>query len=313
MTEGIGRSIRDQFAETLLKVGEEDPDLIVLVGDISHFKLQPFAKACPGRFYNIGICEPTMVSMAAGLSKVGLVPVAHTIAPFLLERSWEQIKLDFGYHKLGGNLITVGSAFDYSNLGCTHHCYDDFSLVGNIPGAQLFYPGSAVEFDVLFRQTYRSGRLNLFRLPAVSHEQSWAREDIISGKAIRVQEGKDLTIAVTGPHLTSAIAAREDFLKEGFNVEIIYIHTIAPLDEDLILKSVRKTHCILTIEEHVFHGGLSSRVLRLVSQVPGVQFSSLCIPDQFMTQYGSYEDQCERIGLTKEGMVRHVREQFRSR
>ncbi len=302
--------IRDQFAQTMLEVGAADSDLVVLVGDISHFKLQPFAQACPGRFYNIGICEPTMVSMAAGLAKVGLIPVAHTIAPFLLERSFEQIKLDFGYHQLGGNLITVGSAFDYANLGCTHHCYDDFALLGNLPGTQLFYPGSAVEFDTLFRQVYRRGRLNLFRLPAIAHQQTWNNDDIIPGKAILVQEGSDLTIITTGPHLTTALAAQDELRQKGFHPEIIYIHTIVPLDRDQLLASVQKTRRILVVEEHVFHGGLSSRVLELVRGIRDLQFSSLCLSNEFATHYGSYEDQCRRVGLTKEGILRHVLEKF---
>ena len=124
--------LRETFARTMLEVGQEDDKLVVLVGDIGHFALQPFARACPGRYYNVGILEPTIVSMSAGLAHAGLYPVAHTIAPFLIERSFEQIKLDFCYQGFGGTLITVGSAFDYSTLGCSHHCYDDFALIGSL-------------------------------------------------------------------------------------------------------------------------------------------------------------------------------------
>ena len=154
--------MRQQFADTMLEVGQADPKLSVLIGDISHFILQPFAKACPGRFYNVGICEPTIISMAAGLSKTGLHPVVHTIAPFIIERSFEQIKLDFCYQGLSGNIVTVGSAFDYANLGCTHHCYDDFALIKSLPRTQIIYPASCAEFDLLFRQTYRNDHLTYF-------------------------------------------------------------------------------------------------------------------------------------------------------
>ena len=112
---------RLDYCPIVLAVGANDPNLVVLVGDINHGILQPFAAACPGRFYNVGILEPTIMSMAAGLARIGLLPVVHTIAPFLIERSFEQIKHDFCYHGLHGNLITVGSAFDYAVLGCTHH------------------------------------------------------------------------------------------------------------------------------------------------------------------------------------------------
>lgn len=108
-------NLRESFAQTMVKIGSKDENLMVMVGDISHGILQPFAQKFPNRYYNIGICEPSIINMAAGLSEVGLIPVVHTIAPFLIERSYEQIKLDFGYQKRGINLISVGSAFDYSH------------------------------------------------------------------------------------------------------------------------------------------------------------------------------------------------------
>src|SRR3990170_6447665 len=153
------KTIRQEFADTMLEVGQKDPNLLVLIGDISHFILQPFAKACPGRFYNIGICENTIVNMAAGLSKVGFYPVVHTISPFIIERSFEQIKDDFGYQRVGVNIVTVGSAFDYGGLGCTHHCYGDFAMLKTIEGTEIIYPGSPLEFNLLFKQTYKNGKI----------------------------------------------------------------------------------------------------------------------------------------------------------
>ena len=149
-------SLRDTFCDVLHSVGREDPNLVVLVGDISHFRLQPFAQDCPGRYYNIGICEPTIVNMAAGLAKVGLFPVVHTISPFIVERSFEQLKLDFCYQGLGGNIVTVGSAFDYSSLGCTHHCYSDFALLKTLPDPLLTRP-------VAFLRVPASERAQLIR------------------------------------------------------------------------------------------------------------------------------------------------------
>ena len=117
------KKLRNVFAETMLNLGKKNKKLVVIVGDISHGILKPFAKKFPKRYYNIGICESATVNMAAGLSKVGLNPVVHTIAPFLIERAYEQIKLDFGYQKLDVNLVSVGGSFDYSKLECSHHCY----------------------------------------------------------------------------------------------------------------------------------------------------------------------------------------------
>ncbi len=302
--------IREQFADTMLEVGQEDPKLVVLVGDISHFILQPFAKACPGRYYNVGICEQTMVSMAAGLAKVGYYPVVHTIAPFIVERSFEQIKLDFCYQQLGGNLVTVGSVFDYSNLGCTHHCYGDFALIKTLPGAQITYPSSPVEFDTLFRQVYRNGALTLFRLPAHQHGEDFSAKDVQFGKGIKVIEGSNLTIVATGPQLQNALAARDALGDMKWDAEILYIHTIRPLDTGLIRASVSKTKHVLVIEEHTQSGGLGDDVLRATRDISNVQYASLSIPDTFVTGYGLYEDHCEKLGLTRDGILNRVRADF---
>lgn len=294
----------------MLEVGREDPNLVVLVGDISHFLLQPFAKACPGRYYNVGICEQTIVSMAAGLARVGFFPVVHTIAPFIVERSFEQLKLDFCYQKLGGNLVTIGSAFDYSNLGCSHHCYDDFSLLKSLPDTEIIYPASAVEFDQLFRQTYRDGKLTLFRVPSVQHGEDFALEEIRFGKGMKLTHGDNLTLIVTGPQLRTALDATEKLVSLGIETEVIYLHTLRPLDSDLVLASVRKTHRVLVVEEHMRSGGLGDEVLRLVNGIDGIQFSSLAIPDQFVTSYGSYEDHCRELGFTVGGILGRVKEDF---
>jgi len=300
------KSMRQQFADTMLEVGQKDPNLIVLIGDISHFILQPYAKACSGRFYNVGICEPTIVSMAAGLAKVGFYPVIHTIAPFLIERSFEQFKLDFCYQQLGGNVITVGSAFDYSNLGCTHHCYGDFALLKTLPGTQIVYPASPEEFDVLFRQTYKNEYLTVFRLPGTQHDQEFDTDMIRLGKGIKVRGGSNLTIIPTGPHLKTALDAVESLVSEGWDPEIIYLHTIRPIDTELLLESLRKTKRVCVIEEHMRSGGLGDDVLRLANGIGGLELISLSIPDEFVTTYGSYEDHCRHVGLTSENLINKV-------
>ncbi len=294
----------------MLEVGQKDPNLVVMVGDISHFILQPFAKACPGRYYNIGICEPTIISMAAGLAKLNFYPVAHTIAPFLIERAFEQIKLDFCYQQLGGNLVTVGSAFDYSNLGCTHHCYDDFALLKTLPGVQITYPASPVEFDTLFRQAYRNGTLTLFRIPAHQHGQGFSVNEMQFGKGIKVSDGSNLTIIATGPQLQSALAAQDTLGDMGWNAEILYIHTIRPLDADLIRASVSKTRRVLVVEEHMQSGGLGDDVLRATHNIPDVRYSFIALPDTFVTEYGSYQDHCQKLGLTREGILNRVKIDF---
>lgn len=304
------KPLRQQFADTMLSIGQKDENLVVIVGDISHGILQPFAKACPGRYFNIGILEPTMISLGAGMSRVGLHPVLHTIAPFLIERSFEQIKLDFCYHKLSGNIVSVGSAFDYSNLGCTHHCYSDFAILKTLPGMELTYPGSAVEFDVLFRQAYGNDLVTYFRLPGTPHGVEFEPSDVELGKGIKVADGSDITLIATGPHLRTALNVRERLSAKGKDAEVIYIHTIRPLDIDMVSASVDKTRKVVVIEEHMRSGGLGDDVLRVTRNINDVQFSSASILDQFVTGYGTYPELLESVGLTTDGVLKLINDEI---
>lgn len=306
------KPVRQQFADTMLAVGQEDDRLVVLVGDISHGILQPYAKACPGRYYNVGILEPTIMSMGAGLARMGLYPVIHTIAPFLVERSFEQIKLDFCYHKLGGNIVTVGSAFDYSNLGCTHHCYGDFALLKTLPGVQITYPATPVEFDVLFRAAYRNPGVTYFRVPEHQHDVQLPPADISFGKGLVVADGGDVSLVATGPQLKTAMAVRDRLAAKGWGVEVIYIHTIRPLDTKLIVNSVRKTGKVVVLEEHMRSGGLGDDVLRALAGTFRFEFISASIPDEFVRGYGSYEDHCATCGLTVEDVEMRLLREFQS-
>lgn len=297
------KNMRQEFADTMLEVGTRDEELVVVVGDISHGILQSFAKACPERYFNIGILEPTMMSLGAGMAKVGLKPVLHTIAPFIIERSFEQIKLDFCYHQLGGNIISVGSAFDYSNLGCTHHCYSDFALLKTLPNTEVLYPASALEFNALFKQTYRNDKVTYFRLPGRMHSLKFNKDDISLGKGILVEKGDDLSVVATGPHLDTAMEIRQKLAAEGKSAEIIYIHTVRPLDEELIVQSVAKTGNVIVIEEHMRSGGLGDDVLRAISALPETRFYSASIPDRFVTGYGTYDELLESVGLTCDQII----------
>jgi transketolase len=303
----MSQAMKDAFSNTILEVGEHDERLVVLVGDISHFALQPFAKACPGRYYNVGILEPTIVSMAAGLASVGFLPVAHTIAPFLIERSFEQIKLDFCYQNIGGTLISVGSAFDYSTLGCTHHCYDDMGLISALPGTEVVYPASPQELNLLFKQTYANGRLTYIRMARHAHSVKFADDQVKFGKGIVVKSGRDLSIIVTGPQLETAMQSLPLLRDSGIDAEVIYVSTIKPLDEDCVRASAAKTKRVLVIEEHVRQAGLGDAVLRVIYGVAGIKFDSIHIPNTFLRNYGTYEQHCASLNFTPQGINECVR------
>jgi transketolase len=294
----------------MLDVGKLDPRLVVLVGDISHFALQPFAKTCPGRFYNVGILEPTIVNMAAGLSMTGLRPVVHTIAPFLIERSVEQIKLDFCYQQVGGTLISVGSAFDYSGLGCSHHCYNDLALIKSLPNTEVVYPASPREFRLLFRETYGNSKLTYFRLPVAQHGVEFRDADVRLGKGIRVKAGSQVTVLAAGPQLKTVMESLPLLAERGIDADVLYLPTLKPFDHDLVRESVARTRRFLVIEEHSRYGGFGDEGLRAAAEVGGVRCAFISIPDEFQRGYGQYEDHLQALGFVPANLVARCSDLF---
>jgi len=298
--------MRQTFADTMYEVGLIEPKLVVLLGDISHFIMQPFAKACPGRFYNIGICEQTIISMAAGLAHVGFRPVVHTIAPFIVERGLEQIKMDFCYQGLGGTLVSVGSAFDYSTHGCSHHCYGDLALMKALPQTQVVCPAMPNELNLLFKETYANDKLTYFRLPEHKHGVVIADEKIRLGEAVVVKTGKDLTIVALGSTLKTVMESLPGLEEHGLDAEIIYPHTIKPFDGEAVAESVSKTRRCLVIEEHTQFGGVGDEVVRAVHGLDHLKMAFINIPDQFLHGYGHYDEQREFLGMTPENLVKQA-------
>jgi transketolase len=306
----LNKPIREQFADTMLRVGKLDEDLLVMVGDISHGVLSPFREEFPDRYFNVGILESAIISMAAGLSSLGFKPVAHTIAPFLLERAFEQIKLDFCYQGLPGNLVTVGSAFDYSNLGSTHHCYGDFAMLKTLQNTEILFPGTAQEFDILFGQAYSNDQLTVYRLPGTSHGVQIDPTQINIGEPIKIREGSDITLIATGPQLASIVGATDNLIDQGWDPEVIYVHSIRPLDHQMIRDSVGKTGKFISAEEHMESGGLGDDILRMTRDMMNVRSAAIAIPDTFVLDYGTYEQHCETLGMTPEGVVQKIVDTF---
>lgn len=291
-------SLRPIFAETIAEVGKSDDKLVVLVGDISHGILSKFRSENPNRYFNIGISEPGMVNIAAGLSASGLVPVIHTIAPFLIERSYEQIKLDFAYQKLGANFISVGGAFEYAKLGCSHHCYTDYSLMSKFETCDIYFPGTPNEFATIFKQVYNNGRINYFRLTEYPNVTTHSSSVIFPGLAITEREGTDLTIVVAGALLDRVRNVAEYLELQGKSIEILYLHTLKPLDLSTIVSSVRKTNRLLVVEENHMGDGIFSAI----NNELGGQFrfakQHLAIKG-FVKIYGTYEELTEEAGLSE--------------
>jgi transketolase len=298
-------SLRPAFAASLKKIGAVDNELVLVVGDISHGILGDFRNAHPDRYFNIGICEPATVGVAAGLSHAGLTPVVHTIAPFLIERSYEQIKLDFGYQNLPGNFVSVGSSFDYSKLGCSHHSYADVSLISHLPKGRVFIPGSPIEFEILFEKAYKQDFINYFRLTENSHEIDFKREQINIGEAIRVIEGTDISLITIGSQLRNCVEAAKKLSTRGISAEVIYLPTFKPFDSKAVRYSVEKTGCFITVEELSSQDGLYNRVLQSVLGLGELKGKQMAVSD-FIHSYGTYTELQNEAGLSEKHVIANV-------
>ena len=280
-------SMRKQFVQTVESLLDEDGKIVLLLGDIGVFGFRNSFKKYPKRVYNIGILEQSTVGLAAGLSMTGLIPVVHTIAPFVVERCIEQLKNDFCYQKLGGNFVSVGGSYDYAALGCTHHCPADVNLLKNLPGMEIIVPGTAAEFDQLFHQVYANNNPTYYRL---SERENTASFDVSFGKAVVVQEGSQATVVAVGPTLNAVLKA-----VEGLDVSVLYYTSVMPFDEDTL-----KCHCLsgkILLCEPYYVGGLTSDIVYSMWPMK-VLIDSIGIPLQFLDRYGRAEDHDKTIGLT---------------
>lgn len=283
--------MRKQFTETVNTIIEKDDSLVVLLGDIGVFGFQKIAEKHPSKIYNIGILEPATVGVAAGLSMLGLTPIVHTIAPFLVERCMEQIKNDFGYQKLNGNFISVGASYDYAALGCTHHCPGDVGLLRQIPTMEIILPGTSQEFDSLFKKTYKDGKPTYIRLSERENESSYP---VSFGKATVIKTGSKATVIAVGPTLKPVLEACIDQ-----DVTILYYTTVAPFDSET-LKKHAPTQKILLCEPY-YTGELVPEVVKALYPKP-VIIETIGVPREFLNHYGTTTEHDEYIGMTPQNI-----------
>jgi transketolase len=290
--------MRRKFQEVVSKLIENDPSTVLLLGDIGVFGFRNQMAEHPERVINVGILEQAMTGIAAGLSKASLNPIIHSIAPFVVERTFEQLKIDFGYQNLRGNLISVGASVDYAALGATHHCPGDISLLLSIPNIEIFVPGTITELDYLLRESLQNNKFSYFRLtenPAAGQESA----NLKNGSILR--EGRDLTIIAFGPFIQEALEIGEEL-----NAQVIYFNKMAPFDGQILLEIQHFEKVVLL--EPFYEGTMIHQVIPFIKRP--AQFLSIGFPREFIHTYGKYADQVAHLGLTKSGILERVRSEF---
>lgn len=290
--------MRKQFVKTIESLLPEKKELVLLLGDIGVHGFKNAMLDFPERVLNIGILESASIGMAAGLAKTGLIPVVHTIAPFLVERAYEQIKVDLGYQKLGCNLVSVGSSYDYASLGCTHHCPGDVGVLLFIPGVEIAIPGSPKEFDRLFQQSYDNGKPTYYRLSEKSHTQNI---EVVFGRGNKVKSGSKAVVITYGPMLQAVIEATLDL-----DVTVLYYTTIIPFDKEMLKENITKSGKVILVEPFY----IGSTLHLIASALDGLKISikTIGIPREFLRKYGKSEEHDEALGLNSIALSQKISE-----
>ena len=299
---------RESYGNALVELGKEHEDLIVLDADLaSATKTGTFLKAFPERHIDCGIAEGNMMGIAAGLATTGKVPFASTFAMFAAGRGFEQIRNSIGYPHLNVKIGATHAGISVGEDGATHQCNEDIALMRTIPGMVVISPADDIEAKAAVKAAYEHDGpvyLRFGRLAApVINDENYKFE---LGKGVVLREGKDLTLIATGLMVSRALEAAETLAAEGIDAEVINIHTIKPLDEELVVASAKKTGKVVTVEEHSVIGGLGSAVCdALCAQAP-TPVLKIGMNDVF-GESGPAVALLHKYGLDAEGIVGSIK------
>ena len=290
--------MRNQFVKTMEDLLPQDERLVLLLSDIGVFSFRNAFRLYPERIYNTGICEQAMTTMAAGLAKEGFIPVLHSIAPFIVERCFEQLKIDFCYQNLPGNIVSIGSSYDYAALGATHHCPGDVAILRALPGMEIIIPGTPVEFDRLFRTAYGNSHPTYFRL---SERKNHYDCNVEFGRAEVIRRGDLAVVIAVGPTLTLVLEAAKHL-----DITVLYYTTVVPFDGYTLRENCSSDKIVVV--EPFFEGTLAHSITREM-QEKKIKLLSIGVPHRFLTEYGRVADHDLMCGLNTEQIKARL-EQF---
>jgi transketolase len=299
---------RDAYGKALLKLGQENPDVVVLDADLSKStKTAGFAKAYPERFFQMGIAEADMMATAAGFAASGKIPFASTFAIFASGRAFDQVRNSIGYPHLNVKIAATHAGITVGEDGGSHQSIEDITLMRSIPGMVVLSPADAVETEklILKAAAYQGPvYIRLGREPiSVIFDEQYQPE---IGKAVRLREGDAATIIATGVMVEKALVAADLLQDEGLKVRVVNVHTIKPLDEAEIIAAAKETGAIVTAEEHSYMGGLSGAVAEVIVRNHPVPIEFVAVQDRF-GQSGSPALLMKEYGLTTEDIVKSVK------
>jgi transketolase len=284
--------MRDHFIKALTEEALRNKDIILITGDLGFGVLDDFIKKLPNQFINAGVAEQNMTGIASGLGMDGKIVFTYSIGNFNTLRCLEQIRNDACYHDANVNIVSIGGGFSYGALGYSHHATEDIAIMRAIPNLRVFAPCDFWEVQEITRKVIKLGGVNYIRIDKSFAERNLELETILEiGKGRVLSEGSDFTIIATGGIVDVALKVQKEIAKEGIGLKVVSLHTIKPIDRELILDCVLNTGGIITLEEHSIVGGLGSAVAEVIMQenVYPKKFMMLGLESKFSTIVGSQD------------------------
>ena len=307
MDENIKKATRQSYGEALLELGKENKNIVVFDADLSTAtKTNIFAKEFPERFYDMGIAEQNMISTAAGMSTCGKIPYASTFAVFAAGRAYDQIRNSVCYPKLNVKICATHAGVTVGEDGATHQMIEDISLMRTLPNMTVLSTSDDVQTKWAVKEISKINgpvylRLSRLATPIIYDEN----QKFEIGKAVQIGEGTDATIFATGVTVSEAIRAQEILENKGIKVRVVDIHTVKPIDKDMVIKCAKETKKLISVEDHNVIGGLGSAISEVLTEEYPVKLVRMGINDTF-GKSGKAIELMQYFGITAENIVEKV-------
>ena len=299
------KATRQSYGETLEKLGEKYSDIVVLDADLATAtKTINFAKKFPERFFDMGIAEANMMSTAAGMATIGKVPFASTFAVFAAGRSYDQIRNSICYPNLNVKIFATHSGITVGEDGATHQMLEDISMMRTLPNMKVLSPADDIETKWAIEEAYKQKgpvyvRLSRLATPIIYNEN----QKFEFGKMVQIGEGTDATVFATGDVVAEAVKAKEVLAGKGIDIRVIDVHTIKPIDKEMIIKCAKETKRLISIEDHSVIGGLGSAISEVLTSKYPARLERIGIEDEF-GRSGKAEELMDFYGLNADRIVK---------
>lgn len=301
--------MRAAFIKAFFEAARKDKSIMLLTGDLGYSFFEEYIETLPKQFLNMGVAEQNMAGVAAGMAMEGRTPIIYSIVPFTTMRNFEQIRNDICYQNLNVKIIGVGAGFSYGTYAHTHHGLEDMGILRTLANLTILAPGDPIEVTwatkaMLSHKGPVYLRLGKSREPNV-HKTS---PSFVIGKGVILEDGKDITLIAASTLLQRASEVSKALDKQNLSTRLVSMHTIKPIDKNIIVESAKKTKAIFTIEEHSIIGGLGSAVAEVLAEAGSpIRFKRIGVPDQFTKVIGSQDYMRKANGLSLEQIVETIR------